>query len=175
MIMMKGHPATGKSTLARVLARHLMWPLIDKDDIKDHTLHMPSGNEIAYEVAWQIAETQLAIGVGVVVDTPLSYEIAYRKGCTVAARQGVPFLIVETRLDEKRWRTRFEQRSTLEEPTHKISNWRDMQNLLLRYDGCWEYPIPGERHLVIDTGLPIGRQLDDVLKRLSAEDQRPEG
>lgn len=33
--MCKGHPGTGKSTLASALAQRLAWPLIDKDDARD--------------------------------------------------------------------------------------------------------------------------------------------
>ena len=37
-LALKGHPATGKSVVAEALARRLRWPLIDKDDAKDHIL-----------------------------------------------------------------------------------------------------------------------------------------
>ena len=169
--MMKGHPATGKSSLARALARRLAWPLIDKDDVKDHTLHLPAANTIAYEISWQIAETQLEVGLGVIVDSPLSYEVAYSAGCTIAARQGIPCIIVETQLDETRWRERFMQRGERAESAHKISSWRDMQDLLIRYDGCWAYPIPRDRHLVIDSGLPVEQQLDNVMNFLCSKHQ----
>ena len=96
LILLKGHPATGKSTLARELARTLHWPLIDKDDVKDHTLYMQEGNEIAYRICWTIAETQLELGLGVIVDTPLSYPLGYSTASAIAARQGVSLLLVET-------------------------------------------------------------------------------
>jgi len=38
LVLMKGHPGSGKSSLALVLARSLGYPLIDKDDARD-TLH----------------------------------------------------------------------------------------------------------------------------------------
>ena len=63
LIVMKGHPATGKSTLAHALARTLKWPLLDKDDIKDHTLGLPAANDLAYAILWQLVATQLRLGV----------------------------------------------------------------------------------------------------------------
>ena len=62
LVAFKGHPATGKSVLAEALARRLHWPLVDKDDVKDHLLHLPGCNELAYAIMWQIAGTQLALG-----------------------------------------------------------------------------------------------------------------
>mgnify|MGYP005841212629 CR=1 FL=1 len=62
LIATKGHPATGKSAVARGVAQRLRIPLIDKDDVKDHVLGLPQANELAYAVMWQIAETQLALG-----------------------------------------------------------------------------------------------------------------
>ena len=47
LLVMKGHPATGKSELAYRLARRLRCPLIDKDDVKDYTLALPDGNVLA--------------------------------------------------------------------------------------------------------------------------------
>ena len=35
LVLMKGHPGTGKSTLAQCLCRLLEWPLIDKDATRD--------------------------------------------------------------------------------------------------------------------------------------------
>ena len=103
LIAMKGHPATGKSALAWGLARRLRCPLIDKDDVKDHTLALPGGNNLAYAIMWQIAGTQLALGLDVVVDSPLSYPEGYTAAQTLAASHHARLWVVETRLDEVAW------------------------------------------------------------------------
>jgi predicted kinase len=48
LLLLKGHPATGKSALARRLAAILHWPVVDKDDARDcleaSLLPVPSSN-----------------------------------------------------------------------------------------------------------------------------------
>lgn len=162
---MKGHPATGKSTLARALARHLGWPLIDKDDVKDFTLDLPNGNGLAYDIAWRIAATQLSLGLSCIVDTPLSYPQSYAEGCRLAAAEGAQILVVETKLNEDEWRRRLDARPP-EESTHKINNWADMQALLARYNGCFNFPIEPAHHLPVDTTQPLSTLLAQVCHRL---------
>lgn len=151
---MKGHPATGKSALARALAQQLGWPLIDKDDVKDHTLTLPDGNALAYRIMWQIVATQLALGLSVIVDSPLSYPESYATAQTLAQQPGVRLWVVETQLDPAEWRRRLEERSPTAS-THKIRGWAAMQQQLAAYNGCWQYPIAPKHHLPVDTQQPI--------------------
>ncbi len=103
LIAFKGHPATGKSALAHALARQLGWPLLDKDDVKDHLLSLPEGNTLSYAILWQMAATQLCLGVSVIVDSPLSYPIGYTTACQLAQSHQARLLVVETQLAEKLW------------------------------------------------------------------------
>jgi predicted kinase len=167
LLLMKGHPATGKSTLAQGLARRLRWPLIDKDDVKDHTLVLPNGNTLAYTILWQIVARQLDLGLSVIADSPLSYPTGYATGCTLAAQAGTALLVVETTLDEAEWRSRLDARSP-EESTHKIRGWNAMQAQLEIYNGCWEYSIEPQHHLRVDASLPVADQLQIVFDRLSS-------
>lgn len=162
---MKGHPATGKSTLARALAQILCWPLLDKDDIKDHTLAAPGGNELAYAILWQVVATQLALGLSVIADSPLSYPIGYDMARKVVCRYGGRLLVVETSLADDEWRRRLEVRSPAES-AHKTRGWAAMQALLRRYDGCWQYPIAPEHHLVVDMSRPLAEIVAQVQCRI---------
>lgn len=166
LIAMKGHPATGKSTLAHALARTFSWPLIDKDDVKDHTLHLPAGNQLAYAILWQVVERQLALGISVIVDSPLSYPVGYETVCTLADRYGVELLVVETYLDEAIWQARLEARPP-EESTHKIRGWQAMQAQLCVYNDCWRYPIQPEHHLIVNTEQPLTALISLVQQRLT--------
>jgi predicted kinase len=170
LILLKGHPATGKSTLARALARRLRWPLIDKDDVKDFIADLPGGNGLAYEVAWRVVSTQLSLGISVIVDTPLSYPISYETGCALAQAYGARFLVVETILNEEAWRQRLESRELPAESQHKIHSWASMQTLLAHYDGCWRYPIDPAHHLRVDTAVEVEQLVDLILKELGIGD-----
>jgi predicted kinase len=163
LVVMKGHPGTGKSTLARELARRLGWPLVDKDDIKDHTLRLPGGNELAYNILWQVVATQLALGLSVIADSPLSYPIGYVTAQKLAADFHARLLVVETQLDEGEWRRRLDERSP-GESAHKVRGWAAMQTQLQVYGGCWQYPIAPEHRLVVDT-----TQAEEYLVRLVQE------
>ncbi len=167
LIAMKGHPATGKSTLARSLARQLGWPLIDKDDVKDHTLALADGNLLAYTILWQIVETQLALGLSVIADSPLSYPVGYATAQAIVARQHARLLVVETGLDEELWRQRLDARSP-DESTHKIRGWGAMQAQLAAYNGCWQYAIVPDEHLLVDTNQPLQAQISAVSRRLES-------
>lgn len=166
LVAMKGHPATGKSTLAYALARALQWPLIDKDDIKDHTLGLPNANDLAYAILWQVVATQLALGVSVIVDSPFAYPILYAQAQALATTHDAHLLVVETVLDEARWRQRLEERP-LSASTHKIQGWARMQALLTSYADCWRYPIEPAHHLLVNTAEPIETLVQMIKTRLS--------
>ncbi len=154
LMAMKGHPATGKSALARVIARRFRIPLIDKDDVKDYVLDVPDANQLAYEVMWQVCATQLDLGLSVVAVSPLAYPEGYATAQVLAAKYGARLLVIETVLDEALWMQRLNARHP-GYSTHKISGWEAMQEQLRAYDGCWQYPIAPEHHLVVDTAQPV--------------------
>jgi predicted kinase len=162
---MKGHPATGKSTLAHALACAFSWPLVDKDDIKDHTLHLADGNQLAYAILWQIVKRQLGLGLSVIVDSPLSYPVGYTTACTLADHYNTRLLVVETYLSEESWRARLEARPA-DESTHKIRGWQAMQAQLQVYNDCWRYPIQPKHHLLIKTEQPLADNVKQVQKWL---------
>ena len=168
LLLFKGHPGTGKSTLAAALARHLAWPLIDKDDVKDHIYHLPDSGHLSYEIMWHIVRHQLEIGLSVLVDSTLSYPTTYATGQALAATFHARLLVVEARLPENEWRTRLDRR--LHEPqTHRTSGWDAMQQLLSQYNASWQYPIAPEHHLIVDTSQPVEQLVLTIVQRLATE------
>lgn len=165
LLLLKGHPATGKSTLAAALARRLAWPLIDKDAIKDHTYQLPQGNVLAYEIMWQVVRQQLMIGLSVVVDSPLSYPLAYATGQELASEYAARLLVVETSLAPELWQLRLDQRLQ-EPPTHRVSGWANMQQLLADYAGSWSYAIDPEEHLLVDSAQPVEQTVQSIIDHL---------
>jgi predicted kinase len=165
---MKGHPATGKSTLARALARQFQWPLIDKDDIKDHTLGLPDGNQLAYTILWQVVETQLALGLSVIADSPLSYPIGYCTACALSEKYAARLLVIETALDPELWRNRLDARRP-DQSVHKLRGWAAMQAQLATYAGCWQYDIAAMHHLVVHTDQAPEGVVKLVQSRIASE------
>ncbi|MEZ4672877.1 MAG: ATP-binding protein [Caldilineaceae bacterium] len=168
LIAMKGHPATGKSTLAAALAQAWKWPLLDKDDIKDHTLGLPNENDLAYAILWQMVATQLRLGISVIVDSPFAYPTLYAQAQTLATNYPARLLVVETQLCETIWRQRLDARLPTES-THKIQGWDRMRAHLVAYNDCWRYPIDPAHHLLVNTEEPTAQLLEQVWKRISAE------
>ncbi len=165
LLCFKGHPGTGKSTLARSLARHLNWPLIDKDDIKDHTWTLTEGNKLSYEIMWQMTETQLSNGLSVLVDSPFARPHLYETARAIARRHRVRLLVVQTTLPIELWQQRLNKRSA-NPSSHKPSSWADMQEQLAVYKGIFNYPIAPEHLVVVDTSLSIPEQIETVMRRI---------
>ncbi|PKI77289.1 hypothetical protein CRG98_002234 [Punica granatum] len=167
---MKGHPGTGKSTLAHYLASSLKLPLIDKDDIRDSTLPVQEAlgpasaasrllNDLCYDVMWRIASTQLQHGIGVIVDSPLSRRAHLDRLISLAAEQRARIFIVECRpSDEAAWQRRLKGRAAQDEGRgtgwHKPSTWHDMERLLEGYGGRTEYDVGDVPKVVVDTTKP---------------------
>ncbi|KAK6915198.1 hypothetical protein RJ641_020315 [Dillenia turbinata] len=161
IVAMKGHPGTGKSTLAQSIAKFLRCPLLDKDDVRDSTFLLQSSNppnllnSLSYDVLWRIAFTQLSLGLSLVVDSPLSRRSHLDRLLELAASSGSRLVVVECKPnDEAEWRRRLERRgcqANADAGWHKPSTWRDMERLLDGYDGCYEYDFGEVVRLVVDT------------------------
>lgn len=158
VIAMKGHPGTGKTTLARSLASHLQIPLIDKDDVRDVTLPLQSDtnsgilNDLSYDVIFRFASTQLSLGLSVIIDSPLSSMSRFNEVARVASSYGARLVIVECKpSDVVEWRRRLEARGG-SGSWHKPSTWQDMEKLLEKYGGCTEYNVGDDvAKVVVDT------------------------
>lgn len=162
IIAMKGHPGTGKTTIAEAIATSLHCPLLDKDDIRDATLSLSLSssllNDFSYDALWRVASTQIRLGLNVVVDSPLSRRQHLDHILPIARNHRV--LIVECRpSDHAEWRHRLELRGAEKGGGggwHKPATWRDMERLLEGYDGCTEYDVGEVPKLVVDTTRPDG-------------------
>ena len=170
LLLMRGLPGCGKSTFAVQLAKELGWPLVDKDHVRgglsvlEDAVPRDRLNACAYDVLCEVAEAQLATGLSVIVDTPLSrtalaerfgqlaakasisaaedsitwmHACADSKACTpqYSAQVGV----LECWCSTDTWRSRLAQRAERDKDsmhTHKPQSWEALQQLIAGYDGC---------------------------------------
>ncbi|KAJ1702770.1 hypothetical protein LUZ63_002549 [Rhynchospora breviuscula] len=176
IIALKGHPGTGKSTLARALAATLGLPLLDKDDIRSCTISLqpllpqsqsqPLLNDLSYRTLFEVARTQVSLGLSVILDSPLSNKSRLDEVVALGAQR---VIVVECRPgDETEWRRRLEERGREEGGTqgHKPASWEELLRLKEGYKGCDEYDV-GEKakRIVIDT-TAVGVTTEDMVTRV---------
>ena len=157
VLLLKGHPATGKSTLTAALTAALVptatvCHTIDKDD------HRPAGadagdaaaaNEAAYRgAAARVAElcgvsSPSSSTVVVVVDSPLSSRPRWY-ALAQAAGDDTTLVLIETSCsDADLWRARLEARAAADAGTHaahKPASWDALQALITGYAGSDGWP-----------------------------------
>jgi predicted kinase len=172
LVLMKGHPGSGKSTIARALGRRSGWPVIDKDDVRDWFWFFdevnPQAGRYAYDAMWQLAETQLSLGSSVICDSPLSEVVGYQDGLALAARHEAQVLVVDCVCpDQVEWRRRIEARAGKGKPGHHIVTWEQMQLLLARYGDRPNYPIDPAHYVQVDTTQSVEESLQKIEVKLN--------
>jgi predicted kinase len=135
LIIFAGLPATGKTAIARELARRLSAVYLRLDSIEqairasrteNGALNAPIYDE-GYRAAYALADDNLRLGRTVVADSVNPLEITRDAWLTVARRANTPPLEVEVICsDPKEHQRRVESRVT-DIPGLKLPTWRDVQ------------------------------------------------
>ena len=160
LLQMAGMPGSGKSALARLIARSTKAVVIDKDVLKTAALHAGADEELAgglsYDVFFAMADHLLGQGWSVVLDSPSFWERIPKRGAETAAQRHVPYFFIECVCEDRdELARRLRERPRLDsQPGEEI------------LDEGWTTVAPPEAHLRVDTTRPLERSLELALDYL---------
>jgi len=162
-VLVSGPPASGKSTLAPVLAHELGLPLVAKDTIKDALMaHLPVPN---VEASRQLGRAAVAAMLAVAAQSPVGavIESNFYRSVAVESLTGLPGAIVEVfcRCDRDIARQRYSSRAGVRQAGHFDAVRTD--------DELWNEEIAepvngGWPVLNVDTNHPV--DIDGLLVRI---------
>lgn len=161
--MMRGYPGTGKSTIARAIARALHAPLIDRDIIRQKGVdifgNVPEIGRFAYELMFALTREQLSLGLSVVVDSPLTYRQTYEQYKSFCLSMLTPLLVVHCHCPEGVQKRRLEGRKG-KVSEFQITSWEEWQQWKPRFEAF------DDEGCIIDTSNPLDDSLAKVMYTL---------
>ncbi|MBI4220936.1 MAG: AAA family ATPase, partial [Chloroflexi bacterium] len=175
MFVMTGVAGSGKSTVARELAsswgiRHVSSDVVRKTlfgidphrpsdvSVRDE-LYSPGMSGLTYRELERQGDGELAAGRSVLLDATFLKREHRQRARAVALRRGVPFVILECRIDSKKARDRLRRRCAT-----GASESDAGPELLARHLAGRQAVGPGEcdSHLVVDTTGDVDRYMDEA-------------
>ena len=163
LVVMRGYPGTGKSTIARAISTALHAPLIDRDILRQKAVdifgNVPHVGRFSYELMFALAEEQLSLGLSVVVDTPLTYRTTYEQAKELAQSFHVPMVVVHCQCPPEVQKSRLEGRVG-KVSEFQITSWKEWMHWKPRFedfddDGC-----------IVDTSNPLDDSLAKVMRTI---------
>ncbi len=132
LILFSGMPGSGKTTLARMVARRLGVPAFAKDRVqrvlRDHNLAEASTGD-GYYIILDQADEQLSLGLSVILDATFPLDHFRTVASEIAARHRSKFVALYCYCsDDNIWRERMTQRVQYV-PGWKPVGWSDVQRM----------------------------------------------
>jgi predicted kinase len=172
LIVFAGMRGTGKTSLARAVARELRAVYLDKDTIKDCVISQAErlnleqapqlAGPISYELLVDLARDNLSLGLSVVLDSPAGYQVFREQVRGLARSTKAELRLIECICtDEKLLRQRIESRTQDQDlPAYRSRDWATYQRDLAQFERLTE------RRLVVDTAESLSINLRKVLAYL---------
>jgi len=136
IVQMHGVPGSGKSTIARAIAREIGAVVIDKDVIKAALLRSGINEQqagpAAYEVYFDVAASMVSLGHSVILDNPVFWPRVEEKWRALARDADSPLIMIEcVCADDAELRRRLATRDALQSQPREPLDLR-------RYEGTIE-------------------------------------
>ncbi len=170
LIVFAGLPGTGKTSLARTVARELRAVYLDKDTIKDTAMALGRelrveriselAGQLSYELLVNLARDNLTLGHSVILDSPAGYRTFREKVEQLARTSQVELKLIECICtNEGLLRDRIERRGT-DLPDYRARDWETYRSDQARFER-----LSGPR-LIVDTAETLQINVRKVLSYL---------
>ncbi len=163
IVLFRGRPGVGKSTVSNAFAREWKLPILRKDDIYDSTAPYVEDhairNKISYDSLFKILESNTSSGTSIILDYPFQRDeevVNLWKWCKEQNLHFVSVLVICS--DQELWKERFNKRSENPAPNQLITDLDEMER---HYGNLDLKPLEGE--IVVDTIESI----ETILKQLA--------
>ncbi len=166
IILFRGRPGVGKSTVSNAFAKERKLPILRKDDIYDSAATYVGDhvvrNKISYDSLFKILESNISSGTSIILDYPFQRDeevISLQVWCKERNLHLVSVLV--TCSDREVWKQRFNKRSQNPSPNQLIT---DLDQLEQHYGDLHLNPMDGE--IVVDTVESVETMLKQLVTRV---------
>ncbi len=175
LLIFKGLPGTGKTTLASQLHKKFGWKLVVRDNIKEELTRQnipPSevGKE-SYKIMWHELDDLLSNQHSVICDTNINHPSALPELEKIVKKTGSKVIVVECYcVNEEEHKRRLDERKDQNLSSFWIDSWDKFQKYLKSNDNQGNYEIP-YKVLKVDTcSLPEKEKFMEVISKEIALD-----